>query len=210
MILVGIDFSLNSTGCVILMDNKYIWLNFCANLKENNKPFIHHKAMKSFVSINDYKRNVPKTGYVDEQTYKQLNAGEIATKISNIIKSVTGDYDVRIAFEGFAYGAKGRSFIDLIAYNSFTKYKLIEEFGKGIVVFSPAEIKRSHTGKGNCGKDIMFKHFLDSKDKRLKGDKFHEYCSQLEWTEGDVPKPIDDIVDAYAIVMRLEEYLKTD
>ena len=83
----------------------------------------------------------------------------------------------------------------------------MQEFGKDIIVFSPSEIKRSHTGKGNCGKDVMFQSFLDLDDKRLKKDKFHKYCKDIGWESGDIPKPMDDIVDAYAIVRKLEDHL---
>jgi hypothetical protein len=208
MILVGIDFSLNSTGAVILKDGKYHWLSFVSNLKPDNKPFIHHKALKEIVEINDYTRNVPKNDYIKEQCYKQTNAYEIALLISQTIAEIADkDEDVVIAFEGFAYGAKGRAFIDMIAYNSFCKMELMKRFDKEIIVFSPSEIKAFHTGKGNCGKDKMFDSFLQSTDPRLEGDPFFNYCKSIEWESGDPPKPLDDIVDAYAITLKLEDHL---
>ena len=83
----------------------------------------------------------------------------------------------------------------------------MKRFDKEIMVFSPSEIKAFHTGKGNCGKDKMFDSFLQSTDPRLEGDPFFNYCKSIGWESGDPPKPLDDIVDAYAITLKLEDHL---
>ena len=208
MIYVGIDFSINSTGVTILKDDKFIWLNFAANVKYANKPFIQHNIIKDFknVHIESYERKVPKTSYSDEQEYKINNAYGIAQKIIEKIKNIAGKDDrIIVAFEGFSYGSKGRSFIDLIAYNSTLKSLLVTAGITEIKVYSPSEIKKDFTGKGNCGKNKMFESFLNVDDKRLRKDAIWKHCSSLEILDGaDPAKPFDDLVDSFAILRKLE------
>ena len=205
MVYVGIDFSLNSTGVCIIKKGKFHWLNFAANVKYTNKPFYHHNLIKDFVSIENYERKVPKGSYVEEQQYKFDHAYYIANYITAAIEEIADGDEVKIAFEGFSYGSKGRSFIDLIAYNSTLKTILFCSNMTSITIYSPSEIKKTFSGKGNAGKDLMFDAFINLDNPVIKKDKVFNYCSSLKIIDGTIPKPFDDLIDAFAIVTNLRD-----
>ena len=73
-------------------------------------------------------------------------------------------------------------------------------------MFSPSEIKKDFTGKGNCGKDKMFDGFIDSDDEILQEDQFYRYCKDLSIINGEIPKPMDDLIDSYAILRKLVKH----
>lgn len=216
MVFIGIDFSLTSAGVCIRENDKLTWLNFANNIKIDNKPFEHHRIIQEFdnVYIGNYERIVPKTDYSDICAYKLRNAVLLAnTLIPELFVNIQNkESEVKIAFEGFAYGSKGNSFIDLILYNTIVKQKIKEFFGTDIITYAPTEIKKYFSGKGNAGKDLMFESFINSEDKILKDSKIRKYCQSLELKTDKkgkliIPKPFDDLIDAYAISKKL--YLET-
>ena len=61
--IVGIDFSIRSTGICILECNTYRWISIADNIKWDNKPYRHHKAIKDIIgcSVLSYNRmHIPK------------------------------------------------------------------------------------------------------------------------------------------------------
>ena len=45
----------------------------------------------------------------------------IAELIGNVLVTVAGTSNVKVGLEGFSYGSKGNSFIDMIQYNTFLR-----------------------------------------------------------------------------------------
>jgi hypothetical protein len=121
----------------------------------------------------------------------------IIEKLKTII-----DEDVIIGLEGFSYGSISSSTLDLAMYNSFLRMKLIENFGSDCLnIISPTEGKKMLFGKGNAKKDDMINAFIDNrlKDDILLNNNLWKYCKE-NGVDFKQPKPIDDLVDAYAIL----------
>ena len=204
MNFIAIDFSITSTAVCISTPEKIHWFNFASNLDLNKKAFRVHKDLEDLgLNMIGYERNKPKDlTYTQEQSFKINNANHLSLKIINAIGPYI-DEDTIFGIEGFSYGSKGNSFIDLITYNTFLKSKILRVSNNDLLVLAPKTIKKSFTGNGNSGKPLMVQSFADSKSVELRNDLFHEYVKRADYGD-NMPKPIDDLVDAFAIM----EYLK--
>ena len=211
MAIIAIDFSINSTAICVQHNNKLDWYNIVSNLNLERKPFIVHKELAESsdnVHIIGYERNKPKDlDYSDEQSFKISNADLHSDIIISALESHISGFGTIITFEGYSYGSKGNSFIDLIAYNTFLKTKIMMECHNGIQVVAPKSVKKHFTGNGNAGKPMMVNSFRDRTDTILKNDPVHNYISSLDFGD-NVPKPIDDLVDAFAILKYTEDRMK--
>ena len=209
MSIIAIDFSINSTAICIQHKKGLEWFNFVSNLNLDRKPFSVHKELvdsSENVHVIGYERNKPKDlEYSDEQSWKLANANCLSYTIMNTIAPYIDEESV-FAFEGYSYGSKGNSFIDLITYNTFLKSKILRVCQNDIRVLAPKSVKKDFTGNGNAGKPMMVKSFASRKDTLLKNDAVHNYCSSVDFGE-KVPKPIDDLVDAFAILKFTEQRL---
>ena len=209
MCYIAIDFSINSTAICIKHKDGLEWFNFVSNYNPDKKAFRVHKELDDSspnVHIIGYERNKPKDiDYSDEQSWKINNANHLSYIILNAIAPYVDEESV-FAFEGYSYGSKGNSFIDLITYNTFLKSKILRVCQNDIRVFSPKQVKKIFSGNGNAGKPMMVESFSSYKDDLLKNDAVHNYVSSQSF--GDkIPKPIDDLVDAFAILKYLEQRL---
>lgn len=209
MNLIAIDFSINSTAICIQHEKGIEWFNFVSNLNLDRKPFSTHNELQTSsknVHIIGYERNKPKDlEYSEEQSWKLANANCLSYTIINAIAPWI-DEETVFAFEGYSYGSKGNSFIDLITYNTFLKSKILRVCKNDIQVISPKAVKKHFTDNGNAGKPMMVESFSKRKDDILKNDAVHNYVSSQSF--GDkIPKPIDDLVDAFAILKFLEDKL---
>ena len=209
MNLIAIDFSINSTAICIQHQNGIEWFNFVSNLKLDRKPFFTHNELQTSsnnVHIIGYERNKPKElDYSDEQSWKLANANCLTYTIINSIADYI-DEDTVFAFEGYSYGSKGNSFIDLITYNTFLKSKILRVCRNDIRVVSPKAVKKFFTDNGNAGKPMMVEAFSKRDDAILKNDAVHNYVSSQSFGDS-IPKPLDDLVDAFAILKYLEQRL---
>ena len=128
MSLIAIDFSINSTAICIQHDQGLEWFNFVSNLNLDRKPYSIHKELVDSsrnVHVIGYERNKPKDlDYSDEQSWKIANANCLSYTIMNTIAPYIDEESI-FAFEGYSYGSKGNSFIDLITYNTFLKSKIL-------------------------------------------------------------------------------------
>ena len=209
MSIIAIDFSINSTAICIQHKHGLEWFNFVSNLNLDRKPFAIHKELvdsSQNVHVIGYERNKPKDlDYSDEQSWKIANANCLSYTIMNTIAPYIDEESI-FAFEGYSYGSKGNSFIDLITYNTFLKSKILRVCQNDIRILAPKSVKKDFTGNGNAGKPMMVKSFASRKDVLLKNDAVHNYCSSVDFGE-KVPKPIDDLVDAFAILKFTEQRL---
>lgn len=221
-VYIGIDFSINSPAIVIFKDNQYSFCSFTnvhgKNLtKKIPSAFIRHDYLKTnhCIDWNHFVRRSKHDDYSIDQFQKIEDANKLAYQIREYILSFVNDSDsLKIGIEGYAYGSKGNAMIDLIAFNSTLRNNLYRKFKdpkNTIDVFSPSQIKM-HAGKGNSNKLAMFDYFVDDvcSDNELIKHNFYKYVNSLEIKpnkKGDkeVPKPLDDIIDAYFICNILRE-----
>ncbi len=201
-VIVGIDFSIRSTGICIFEYGMYKWISISDNIKWNNKPYKHHSNINDLrlCKIVSYDReHIPKktNKTYDEVWLYKLDNAKNHTEL--ILREMGCLQSPIFAFEGFSYGSKGNSFIDLIVYNTYLKSGISRNFIYPTHTIAPKSLKKWFTGNGNASKVDMFNSFINSKDPYLKEDEFHKYCKGIVIERDNVPKPIEDLVDAYAV-----------
>jgi hypothetical protein len=125
----------------------------------------------------------------------------IADLIGDILITLFGTDSHKVSLEGFSYGSKGNSFIDIVQYNTFLRNKLVNAWGVNkISIYQPSHIKKL-AGKGNANKHYMAKAFQDDvlNDKNLRKTELWKWTQGKDFSE-KIPKPLDDLIDAYFIL----------
>ncbi len=212
MIYTGIDFSLNSPGtCTQDHKGKYTFITFFnygnriwdEEGRKIPKAFSVHKELMDNKTILGfpYYRQVKDKDFLLREREKLTDGQNIAELISNILITLYGTDSHKIALEGFSYGSKGNSFIDIVQYNTFLRNEIVNAWGvKNISIYQPSHVKKL-AGKGNANKHYMVKAFQDDvfNDKNLRKTDLWKWTQDKDFTE-KIPKPIDDLVDAYFIL----------
>jgi Holliday junction resolvasome RuvABC endonuclease subunit len=197
--IVGIDFSINSTAIAILANTKILLFSFVPNYNPDLKAFKFHKELSEAKTLNIFSYNKDKSSKnsMEDQCIKLKNADELSDSIMDIFE-FTGITPTEVRIEGFSYGSKGNSFIDLITFNTFLKVKLIQKFGHIIKVVPPKTLKKAYTGNGNATKCDMMRYFLENSESPLK----RKLVDMDIVREGEfhIPKPFDDLIDSIALV----------
>ena len=203
---IGIDFSLNSPGVCILDEDGYHFISFFnyggrSLQKKIPKAFTLHFDLDESDTIISllYNRRVKSKEFLLREREKMRDAKLLSELICGNLRK--WGYNTEIYLEGFSYGSKGNSFIDIIQYNSFLRKDLLTLWGKDkISVFQPSHVKKT-AGKGNANKHYMVKAFQENvlADKQLEKTKLWKYVQGKDYSE-KIPKPLDDLIDAYFIV----------
>jgi len=212
LIYTGIDFSLNSPG-MCTQDNKgnYTFITFFnygnriwdEEGRKIPKSFSVHKELMDNKTILGfpYYRQVKDKDFLRREREKITDGQIIADLISNILITLYGTENHKIALEGFSYGSKGNSFIDIVQYNTFLRNEIVNSWGvENISIYQPSHVKKL-AGKGNANKHYMVKAFQDDvfNDKDLRNTKLWKWSQGKDFSE-KIPKPIDDLVDGYFIL----------
>jgi hypothetical protein len=195
--IIGIDFSINSTAVTIRNGNEIVMMSFVPNYEPDKKSWKVHQSISNLVQIHSYKKDGSSKDSIEDQRIKLRNAHQLSDLIINSIGQENLKVVDRINIEGFSYASKGNSFIDLITYNSFLKTKLYQEVGDKIYVVPPKTLKKWYTGNGNATKCGMLRSYMEKNDNDLTR-KISEWC-KIEDEEFSIPKPIDDLVDSIAL-----------
>ena len=195
--IIGIDFSINSTAVTIRNGNEIVMMSFVPNYEPDKRAWKVHQSISNLVQIHSYKKDGSSKDSIEDQRIKLRNANQLSDLIINSIGQENLKVVERINIEGFSYASKGNSFIDLITYNSFLKTKLYQEVGDKIYVVPPKTLKKWYTGNGNATKCGMLRSYMEKNDNDLTR-KISEWC-KIEDEEFSIPKPIDDLVDSIAL-----------
>ena len=213
---LGVDFSLNSPGvCVETEDGKYHFITFFnygnriwdEEGKKIPKAFSVHRELIDDNALLGfaYTRDVTSKEFLPRERQKLKDAGNIASLMVNIFTTLFEADNVEVAIEGFSYGSKGNSFIDMIQYNTFLRKALIDKYSiENLSIFQPSHVKKL-AGKGNGNKHYMIKAFQDDvlNDKNLRATKVWKWVQGQDFSE-KIPKPLDDLVDAYFLIQCLK------
>jgi len=213
--LVGIDYSLNSPAACVYENGQYDFISFFNYPKPEfkspiRKTFtIHDELMgRNIISAVMYNRDVASPDFRDKEVKKIDDASKIAELIDDTLKNKYMITD--FALEGFSYGSKGNSFIDMIMYNTYLRKKLVESYGlQAFYIFQPSAVKKL-AGKGNCDKLYMVNAFKSNvlEDPCLENNLFWQWIQDKEYDPKKIPKPIDDLCDSYFIVKSLRNKLE--
>jgi hypothetical protein len=199
---IGIDFSINSPAVCILEENNYRFVGF---YNEEGKKFEkkdpsdykyhRHILLLDDIDIIHFSRRRKHEDYTVDQRQKIEDSHTLGTLISETV----GQGPCKVGIEGYSYGSKGNSFIDLISFNSVMRHVLYTTTDADIMVKTPSQIKIL-AGKGNANKGMMYEYFCQNttKDPNLEKSSFWKWCVEQKFI-GEIPKPIDDLVDAYFI-----------
>jgi hypothetical protein len=216
MIRIGIDFSLNSPGaCVETNDGQYHFITFFNygnriwddEGRKIPKAFSVHKELIDSNALLGfpYNREVTSKEFLPRERQKLEGAGNISSLMVGIFSTLFEGDKVAVGLEGFSYGSKGNSFIDIIQYNTFLRKALIDKYSiENLSVYQPSHVKKL-AGKGNANKHYMAEAFQNDvlNDKSLRSTKLWKWCQGKDFRT-KIPKPIDDIVDAYFILKALK------
>jgi hypothetical protein len=193
---IGIDFSINSTAITIIKDRSMHLFSFVPNYRPELKGFKTHVEISDLVTITSYQKAANTKDPIKDQAIKLKNADDLSNQIiETIAPYIDAQPDIRI--EGFSFGSKGNSFIDLVSYNTFLKVKLIQRWGHCISIVPPKSLKKLYTTNGNASKCDMVRNFINQSDSVFR-NKLVELNLNVEG-EFVIPKPVDDLIDSIAL-----------
>jgi hypothetical protein len=195
--IIGIDFSINSTAITINSEKGISMMSFVPNMDIEKSAWKVHKRIQNLVQILSYKKDNSSKDSFEDQRIKIRNADALSSLIIGTIGEDNLKRVDRINIEGFSYASKGSAFIDLITYNTFMKCKLYSIVGDKLFVIPPKTVKKWYTGNGNATKCDMLRSYLNKNDNDLSS-LIREIVNVTE-DEFNIPKPIDDLIDSIAL-----------
>jgi hypothetical protein len=204
MNFVTIDFSLNSPGICIFSGNQYFFIGY---LKPGTGTKAEQKIQEELrilqdCQIHDQPDWTNNEAYSKSEMIKIQRHTQTAKDIIDMIIEIIGDDSpVVIAFEGSSYGSSGgtNNIIDMAAGAAILKMELMSRLKvHDMMTVAPSTIKK-HAGKGNMKKDELWVKFLNNvlNDSALENSSLLKYCKTHIGETKKVPKPLDDLVDAY-------------
>jgi hypothetical protein len=221
MILVGIDFSLNSPAFCIYDGEKYHWgsvtrseRNGDSFLKNPKKPYAVLNDVPGFYLGFIEKSQLPEE-YSERERVKIDYFLQIVLHVWEKIIEIVGDVDgkdVKIAMEGLSFSSNGNALIDISMATALLRERMCNFTGlNNFHVFSPTSIKKFAL-KGNSKKDELYEALISRENDGTNLDNFCRILAEnkSEWITGAkaVNKPIDDLVDATWILLYLREKLE--
>lgn len=205
--LVTVDFSLNSPGiCIWTSDkNEYHFISYLKAGTGTKAEQRRQEEISTFSDVTLFHQPDWKTKFGDYsknefakiKRYREMSS-DLISEIVNII-GTTKDY--YIAFEGSSYGSKmgTNNIIDMAAGAAILKNQMMELLCvKEILTVAPTTIKK-HAGKGNMNKAALWTAFLNNvcESPELANSPLFKYCVSEIGEVKKVPKPFDDLVDAW-------------
>lgn len=221
MILVGIDFSLNSPAFCIYDGERYHWGSITRSdrsgdslMKNPKKPYAILNESSDFY-LGFIERSQLPDEYSERERIKINYFLQIVLHLWDKIKEIIGDAkdrEVKIAMEGLSFSSNGNALIDISMATSLLRERICDFTGTdNFYVFSPTSIKKFAL-KGNSKKDELYEALIL---REKEGTNLDNFCKILadnksEWITGSkaVNKPIDDLVDATWILLYLREILE--
>ena len=183
MLIAGIDYSLNGP-CICVFSGEHFNYDDC-----------------TFYFLTDIKKHTEKPyGNIFGERFVDWNheMERYETIADWALETIMG-CDA-IGLEGYAYSAQGRVFH--IAENTgVLKYK-IYQLRIPLTVFSPSEIKKYASGKGNADKQLMYESFVLETKMPIK--------EMISPDKKDIGNPVSDIVDSYYICKDLYEKFRRE
>jgi hypothetical protein len=195
-LIVGIDFSINSTAVTVRDGDNYVMMSFVPNYRPELKSSSTHEFLSNLITIRSYNKLGASKNSIEDQRNKICNADSLSSEIMKELNPILKKIE-RVNIEGFSYASKGNSFIDLITFNSFLKSKLFTAIGNRIYVIPPKTLKKDYTGNGNASKCDMLLSYMEKNDNQLT-DKIKK-LGFIKEDDFQIPKPIDDLIDSIAL-----------
>lgn len=208
MNFLAVDFSLNSPG-ICLYNDKSKKYHFISYIKPNTGTKAELKLQEELALLNDVTL-VDQPDFTNNETFssaellKVKRYDRMADDIINLVlqNSFKGD-SFTIAFEGTSYGSKmgTNNVIDMAAGAAILKLKLLKTLSPEDILTVPPTTIKKYAGKGNMNKFQLFEAFQKNvnEDPILAKSPLWSIAKDLEIGK-KIPKPLDDLVDAYFLV----------
>ena len=204
MNFITIDFSLNSPGICIYSNNKYYFIGY---LKPGTGTKKEQKLQEDLNLLQDtqisYQPDWTNTAdYSKSEMIKIQRHKRTADDIINFILDITkSEHEYVVAFEGSSYGSSAgtNNIIDMAAGAAILKMEMMSRLEVlDMMTIAPSTIKK-HAGNGRLKKDELWLKFLENvlDDSDLENSSLLKYCRDNIGEVKKVPKPLDDLVDAY-------------
>jgi hypothetical protein len=200
MIFAGVDFSINSACVCISNGGEYIWAHFG---REKTKYFsFQGEYFKQFLSP----KRITGKSYMENERMKMQDARQLCLKILDFLKSHGVSH---VAFEGHSFNSKGNSLLELVAYQFLLREMCLREIPMVIdnMFFYPPITVKAFAGGAKFKKKDLLEAFLKSQSESLKDNHIYKTISSnidIIIKGEDVMKPIDDMIDSFWVVKKLE------
>lgn len=198
-VFIGIDLSLKSPGLAIYnVKKKIIKCYFFPQRKRETGITIDHTIGLRILGKNE-KIKFQISPFPNGHIPQHCLITKYKTISENIIQAIDSEtigidkHCVRITLEGYAFNARSSSSSKLHELGGILKYLLHYnkyEFRE----IAPTKLKKTFSGKGNADKELMYYTFLKTGFPDLLDPFGFVNCK-------GIPNPIQDIVDAIAIIL---------
>lgn len=217
MQIIAVDFSLNSPGIVVVSKDQ---MQFISYLKAGGTK-AEVKMQEELSQCKDicfqYQPNFETSKEFSEKEMSKLGRYVVSARdiiiIINSLEMIDPSEPIIVAFEGVSYGSGGggtNNLIDLAAGAAIFKYELYREYSNSknefnIVTVAPTSIKK-FAGGGRMNKLELWNSFIENnlKDQTLAKSDVWALANKLEVGK-KIPKPFDDLVDAYYLAMYIKD-----
>lgn len=175
---VGIDYSITSPAIAIHIGQEWSFNNCSFYFRTTKKKYVGISSRVVFGTLEE--------DYITmEERYYNITQWVRTSLKSQILECNFSNTDIFI--EGYSFGSRGNVF-DIGENTGVLKHHLWKD-GHNVKIFSPSEIKKFATGKGNSDKMKMSEAF--------KAETSFDMEKHLLCSEGK--SPASDIIDAYFI-----------
>lgn len=174
-VLASIDYSMNSPAiCVYDTEDEYVFESF---------KFYNIGTLKTRVGLY----NNIEIKFIPDYLTQEERFRNLTSWASNILAT---NKVTEVCIEGYSLGASS-GLVFQIAENTSLIKQYMDLNGIKFFVIPPTQVKKTFHGKGNAKKDAMVGKFYEL----FPDQKLHDILGIKEMT-----KPIDDIVDSFAII----------
>lgn len=202
--IVGIDFSLTSTGITIKRSSEHVFMSFI-NKRAIKKNSIAGEIL-NLVKANEFTNPVNSLdkkdpfGVTKWQRKTMLSANMLSELIMGaLVVELENDTDVFFAFENYITKNGGNQTIQIIEHTFSLKDKIGKKYGAERCFFYPAPTIKKFAGGGGYTKQDMFRSFLSTApDSKFKSFVFKN-TEHVIVGDKDVVPPVSDLVDSFFV-----------
>lgn len=225
MNLVGIDISIDSTGMSILRDQETLISNFTVQ-KKNSMWIKKTMDVIDYEFINYTYKDIE--NYTESEIMKLREFDHVTDLIYNkLLGNIDKKQKTIIAIEGYNFGRKGNSLIDIVTFSTLLRIKLLRLTKlEKLIVVSPMTLKSeaaalsygfiiNKKGKkiinrnkrgiagGSFDKRDMLEAFMNTNGTDKLSNILNKYKEDILKLK-NVPKPLDDLVDSFFLMSILK------
>ena len=202
---MGVDYSINSPAICIFRDNRYFWLSQPKPEKSKKGLKIQEEVAELDEITLEFQPPVTDPeNYSKNDVLKISRYNDVAENFLSQLQFALGpdNKKIEVGFEGYSFGSNSNNLIDIVSATTCFKVKFLSRISneKDMRVFAPSTIKK-HAGGGRLKKRELFDVFVENRleDEILEKTDVWKFCQDLQLGQ-KVPKPLDDLIDAYFTV----------